>query len=534
MRDLGLMGESTFSLWCADVGLIPNGSQIDKTGWDFFVEFPFNSGTSPHEIHKSAFECKVQVKATDKNERKLSITLSNLRRLITAQMPAFFIFIEFDSQNKAQRAFVVHVNNSLISKVLKRLHKIEQSDKDNNFNKRTMTIHYDEAHRLNNLNGECLKQNLLTHIGDNIAEYIASKKSHLESTGFEDGFGQMTFTTEGEDNLKTLIDVSLGIEKQVEISTFKGTDTRFGILSKTPFIDAEKGKLEMPDLKANAEGRIRFREDKLSAGLSFNAKLYISPFNRVVQDDLKKIRVEGEFFDFEFKPYTGFASYSFSFGEGIRLEVKKFRDAIKLLNLLSSSGSSVIAELIFDGLPKLEFGVGGKDQSFDFSSELQALDGAVNLISDFSMGEIVDISFGEISRHKTQICQMHGVLGASPNLFKVEFGVDGDGFDPDKETACIFLIAAPIGSHIFGMILVIIGGVEEISDNRFRLITDDVVVEKRIVSDRDQAIANEDLVTAIESIEKKYDSKFSVVTMFELKELKEELKGIKGGAMNLP
>ena len=37
MRDLGLMGESTFSLWCADVGLIPNGSQIDKTGWDFFV-----------------------------------------------------------------------------------------------------------------------------------------------------------------------------------------------------------------------------------------------------------------------------------------------------------------------------------------------------------------------------------------------------------------------------------------------------------------------------------------------------------------
>lgn len=43
MRDLGLMGESTFSLWCAEVGLIPNGSQIDKTGWDFFVEFPFDS-----------------------------------------------------------------------------------------------------------------------------------------------------------------------------------------------------------------------------------------------------------------------------------------------------------------------------------------------------------------------------------------------------------------------------------------------------------------------------------------------------------
>lgn len=517
MRDLGLMGESTFSLWCADVGLIPNGSQIDKTGWDFFVEFPFSSGSSPREIHKSAFECKVQVKATDKNERKLSITLSNLRRLITAQMPAFFVFIEFDGENNARRAFVVHVDNSLISKVLKRLHQIEQSKKDNNFNKRTMTIHYDDTHRLDNLDGKCLKQCLLTHIGDNIAEYIANKKSHLESTGFEDGFSQMTFTTEGEDNLKTLIDVSLGIEKQVELSKFKGTDTRFGILSKSPFVDTEGGRLEMPGLKPSAEGKIRFREDKLSVGLSFSAKLFISPFNVMVPDNLKKMRVEGEFFDLKFNPYTGSASYSFSFGEGVRLEVKQFRDAIKLLNLLSSSGKRVLAELIFDGFPKLEFGVGCKDQDYDFSRELQALDSAVKLIFEFNVTDFVDISFDEISRYETQICQMHGVIGASPDLFKVEFGVDGDGYDPSKETACIFLITAPIGSHIFGMIIVLMGKVEEIDGGRFRLITNDVVVEKRIVSERDEAIPNEDLVVAIENIEKEYDSEFSVVTMIDNK-----------------
>ncbi|MDN7131194.1 hypothetical protein JNO04_02390 [Halomonas sp. MC140] len=136
MRDLGLMGESTFSLWCADVGLIPNGSQIDKTGWDFFIEFPFSSRITAHEIHKSAFECKVQVKATDKTQRKLPITLSNLRRLITAQMPAFFVFIEFDGKDVAQRAFVVHVDDNLISKVLERLHQVDQSEIDNNFNKR--------------------------------------------------------------------------------------------------------------------------------------------------------------------------------------------------------------------------------------------------------------------------------------------------------------------------------------------------------------------------------------------------------------
>lgn len=523
MRDLGLMGESTFSLWCANVGLIPNGSQVDKTGWDFFVEFPFSSGLSIHEIHKSAFECKVQVKATDKNDRKLPISLSNLRRLITAQMPAFFVFIEFDGKNSAKRAFLVHVDNELISKVLKRLHQIEQSEKDNNFNKRTMTIHYNDSHQLEGPNGMSLKKSMLSYIGDNISEYIASKKAHLESTGFENGFAQITFTTEGEENLKTLIDVSLGIEKQVDISKFKGIDTRFGISSKNPFVDANGGKLEMPDLKPNAEGIIRFREDKLSLGLSFNSKLYISPFNAMVPDNLKKIRVEGDFFDLKFNPYTGYATYSFSFGEGVRLEVKKFRDAVKLLNSLGSSGRLVHAELVFDGFPKLEFAVGCKDLDFDFSKELKALESAVKLVSEFGLTELVDITFDEISRYQTEICQMRDVFDAPSNLFKVEFGVDGDGFDPGNKVACIFLITAPIGSHIFGIILVITGNVEEIPDDKYRLFTNDVVIEKQIVSKKDEPIQNEDLIAAIEEIEQKYDGEYSVVTM--LKKNANQLKG---------
>lgn len=515
MRDLGLMGESTFSLWCADVGLIPNGSQIDKTGWDFFVEFPFNTDLSPLEIHKPAFECKVQVKATDKNDRKLPITLSNLRRLITAQMPAFFVFIEFDKKEMAQRAYVVHVDNELISKVLKRLHEIEQSDKDNNLNKRTMTIYYDDSNRLEMSNGKSLNSRFLRYIGNDVSEYIANKKSHLESTGYENGFAQITFITKGEENLKTLIDVSLGIEEEVEIAKFKGVNTRFGILSNNPLFDSDGGKLAMPNLKPTAEGKIRFKEDRLSAGLSFECKFYISPFNKMVPDELKKMRVEGDFFDLQFNPFTGAASYSFSFGEGIRLEVNKFRNAVKLLNLLSTSGKKFVAELLFDGSPKLEFGVGCNDLDFDFSRELQALDSAVKIMTDFEVNDFVDISFDEITRYETQICQMERVLASSPILFKVEFGIDGDGYDPSKETACIFLVTTPIGSHVFGAILVITGNVEKTEGDRYRLITKDVAVEQRIVSEKDESISNEDLVAAIESIEKKYDNDFSVVTMFD-------------------
>lgn len=515
MRDLGLMGESTFSLWCAEAGLTPNGSQIDKTGWDFFVEFPFDAGLSPQEIHKSAFECKVQVKATDKNDRKLQITLSNLRRLITAQMPAFFVFIEFDKRETAQRAYVVHVDNNLISKVLKRLHEIEQSEKSNNFNKRTMTIHYDDKNLLKFTTGTCLKNCFLNHIGGDASEYIANKKSHLESTGYEDGFAQITFTTEGEENLKSLIDVSIGIGEEVEIAKFRGIDTRFGISSRNPMFDADGGKIAMPNIQPTAEGKIVFREDRLSAGLSFDCKFYTSPFNHIIPDKLKKMRVEGDFFDLKFNPYTGAASYSFSFGEGIRLEIKKYRNAVKLLNLLSSSEKKIVAELRFDGSPKLEFGVGCNNQEFDFTKELKALDSAVQIMSDFDVTELVDISFYEVSQYAEEICQMDGMLKSSPNLFKVDFGVDGEGYTPEKETACIFFITTPIGSHIFGVILVLTGKVEEIGNDRYRLIPKDVKIEKRIISRRDEPLSNEDLIAAAESVEEQYGSEFSVVTMFD-------------------
>ena len=97
-----------------------------------------------------------------------------------------------------------------------------------------------------------------------------------------------------------------------------------------------------------------------------------------------------------------------------------------MLNLLNSSGETLYVEMVFEEFPKLEFKVGCKEQEFDFSKELVALENAVKLISDFEVSEIVDISFDEISRYGTVICQLHCISEASSNLFKSEFSVDGE------------------------------------------------------------------------------------------------------------
>ena len=93
MRDLGRLGEYTFSVWCSQVGLVANPSIIDKTGWDFYVQFPIADDLSVSKLHKPAVECRVQVKATDSSDRKWQITLSNLRQMATASMPTFYCFL---------------------------------------------------------------------------------------------------------------------------------------------------------------------------------------------------------------------------------------------------------------------------------------------------------------------------------------------------------------------------------------------------------------------------------------------------------
>ena len=518
MRDVGTMGESTFNLWCGDGGLIANGSKIDKTGWDFFVEFPWDSSVTQLDIHEPAFECRIQVKSTDKTERKLSIKMSNLRRLVTALMPAFFVFIEFNEESTAQNAFIVHIDEDLILSILKRLHEIEQSNGEDRLNRRTMTIHYDENHSMDRLDGSCLKESLLSHMGDKMSTYVANKKRYLETSGFEDGSVLINFTTKGEDNIRKLIDVSIGLEKEVDISYFKATKTRFGIVNKEPLIEEnEFGKIEMPDVIHNAECVIRFREDKLSAGLSFPSKLYSSPFNLMVSKNLVKIRIGGEFFDLKFNPFSGTANYSFFFDESIRLDVRKFRDAIKLLSILNSHGKDIIAELSFNELPKLDFKVSRKYNGFDFSRELDALECAVKILDKFNIYNDIDMSYDELSKDGAKICNFFNLLDIHkmhPYLFKSSFGIDSDGLDSNKEVACIFPVMTPIGNHIFGIIFVAIGTVESIEGKRFELSTKDIYIEKNILLKRSESINYEDIVAAIETVQEKYNNNdYSVITM---------------------
>lgn len=515
MKDLGQMGESTFNLWCAQAGLTANGSRVDRTGWDFFVEFPFSVSADPTQIHAPALECKVQVKATSKTDRKLSIKLSNLRRLITAPMPAFFVFIEFDHKDVAQRAFLVHVDESIISKTLERIHELENVSRCFDHHKRSLTIHYGPENEIPTLTGEFLKRKLEEYVPSGMSAYVANKSKHLESTGFENGFAQITFSTDGKTNLTDLIDVSIGLKKSVQISRLEGFHIRFGVKSKHPIIDKEDGMLEMPDLKPTAIGTIRFREDRLSPGLVFPCRFYSSPLNSSIPNEFIKFRIEADFFDMSINPFTGAANYRMNAGAGVRLPVKQLRDAIRLVQTITASAKEILVDLSLAGMETMNFALGAKDQPFEHGKVLEALNAAQKIVDFFEVSESVDVSLEDIASHADSITQFQSLIDANLHVFQCDFSVQEVGYDPTKPTACISMTSAKIGRRVFGLIFVISGYVHTVDNERYSLLASNAKIEQKVISDDQGVILSEDLIQAFDVIEKIYSDDFEVITMFD-------------------
>ncbi len=516
MRDVGRMGESAFSMWCAGGGLVANCSQVDKTGWDFIVEFPFTSSLSPMEVHKSAHTCMVQVKSTDKQDRKLPITLSNLRRLATAQMPTFFAFIEFDNKDNAQRVFIVHMNDDLSERVLKRLHEVEQNDERKDLKKKTMTIKYDDNNLIPEVNGLSLRHTLQRYIGDDYSKYVTNKSRFLERSGFEHGAYNITFTTIGKENSQKLINMSLGLKEQIEVTSILGTCSRFGIKAKKPFLEFSTGSLSMPEVNPTLKGVLRIKESQLSSGLSFKANLYISPFHFYTEKSLRQSRIETRCFDFVINFYTGIASFKFTISGDDRIDAKELYNSLSVINSMGNK-KALYVEFIDEDKKKLKFCTNEKEGYSDYS--LQSLmDKVLSIASFFNIDEPIKISPNEVLNSQDEIERLNDAITLKPNKFQVEFSYHDSDKLNSKECACIFLLSAKIGDHAVGCYITIIGPVIRDSTGIHRVTGRKKIIEEKISLLEGDIIEQECLQELLSELRKKYGNDYNVITIDDSKD----------------
>lgn len=497
-------------MWCANEGIVANSSVIDACGWDFLLEIPFPPGKNHRDIHAADINCKVQVKATDGKSKKWSIGLANLKNLATNPFPVFFAFLEFERQATPQRAFLVHLDQAWITKILKRVHEEVAVNESRVTNKKTISIGYEKAHELNISKGKFLRAAIENHVGDMHA-YVEKKKKHLERTGFEGGSSRLQFRTLNEKNLMDLIDVSIGAKESVEVSDFVGHDVRFGMPGREPVFEVKTGVLTMPEIQATGLGVFSIHDESLPSPLKFNCKYFTSPFMTRLPQKMWKLRIEGKSFEIVLTPATG-ATFATVHLSDARLSVRDLRDHLKLMKLLFSSNKGVRVEFAPEAHAKIELTLNSGKESFPFDNEIVALESAKNVLHHFDQIESFDITLTEIHRQANQVNAFSETLRNNYSI-NLDFSVSSDGFDPGRPVACILVMLTSIGRHKLGMILAVKSDQSAPRGAKFILLNPLTSVERTFFADPGEELERQLIQTYIVAASKKYEDKYQIVRM---------------------
>jgi hypothetical protein len=522
MRDLGRMGENVFSFWCSSEGMTANPSNVDKEGWDFLVEFEDNKGEHGlfSDIHEAAFTSKVQVKASDSQDRKLAIKLSNLHRLATAPMPAFYVFIEFDGKDSAQKVFVRHVDEPLIRTILSRVHEIEQKGQRHLLHKKTITVHYDETHMLAEATGDALANAMRECIGGRMAEYVARKNAYLSMVGFEEGFADIVITAEGHENIERLINMSLGLAGPVDISEFITYKKRFGKRSSTPHRRDRHVKLDMPNLEPVCEGSLRCKADRLGPAFVFTAKMFSSPFNGCVPEDLRKSRIVTDFFDLIFNPFNLAQGLQLTNAPSLTLKTKKsdIRELsrhLRFLALVSTPGQRTYTEFIVDSKSLMDLEMISPGMDFNFRDEQDAIEAGLRILAFLEIPDSIQISLNQASYYSSRIIEMDTVLSSTAGAFKIQIPPSDELSKLNREWACLFFLTTPIGNIWVGVFMMIFGKPILPSDGSYTLYSTKKELVRTVVRIEGEEMKHKELITAISEIEDKYAKEYDVVLAFD-------------------
>jgi len=504
MRKIDRMGETIFKYWCDSVGLTANSSIVDERGWDFFVEFPCDSSSVlPRDLLPTPIECKIQVKSTDFKTKKEGIKVSNLERLIKAQMPVFFCFIEFDGKNEAQAVYLVHVGKDIIEKTLKRIRELDSKGKKNRLNKAEITINYTDSNRLTEITGESLKKAIEKHIPGTLNQYISDKNELLNTLGFEDGKGEFTFTISGSDPVGEMVDLSLGRRQEVYIDKIIGSHKRFGILSENQHLSSEGAILR---IEAKPEpGVLKFKKDDFSPELALSADLYLPHFiDNSFPDKYRKIRVKSPMFELIVEPF-GELKCSFHFPDERRNFLNELKSHLEVFTLLKKASHPLVLEFSDKARkrPPLSFPISVSDEIDDLSDVYNIVEKASSICQKLSISESeVLVSISELMQSQHSIEYFSAILYADPTIVHINLPANPEEYEQDDRLACISSEMTTIGSKTIRFFQAVVGSISLVNQAQYRLIAEEIFFRNKLVTVEGEVIEQSAIDRKFDEFEK--------------------------------
>lgn len=465
MRDLGTAGEKYFGMLCAAAGMAANKSETDIHGWDLFVEIDENTKTFDRmSMHEGVIETKVQIKSTDGDKRSVDVELSNLKKMATSSLPCFYVLLEFDGGEAPARAYLRHFDHQLIKKTLRRVSDEHAKDSKVKLNKKKMRLHF--ADSIVPLSASLLKEMMMKHIGPSHLDYQEQKRQYLKSVGFEDGSHQIKFSIVGDDKLHQLIDISLGRKDSIEIAKVHGSSLRFGVLSERNELTSDTAILTMPDVTPTDKGTLTFKDRSNGRALQFPVDLYNSPFNSWIPKHLRKIRMDGRFFEFHILNH----GKSFNISMNIHLlETFEIEESLKLYKLTHMLSKPQNVDLTFNfqnisSTAHLNSGKGFPDQS----NAIKVFENILKIKHYFEVDTPLHFSVSEIEGAQAKIDQLIYMIEGPPEIFVLNFS-SIDEINPETEVECFYVISLQVGKYVFLELALFTGSAVGIQDNKYKI-----------------------------------------------------------------
>jgi hypothetical protein len=473
-RKIGKLGEKALDSWATQADITINKADEDDQGWDFILEFPLpTSRTSGRatslDLRPFPLKCFIQVKSSDDRPSTWSPKLDNWERLVKNPLPAFFLGCEFDGQEECQRAYLVHIDEAYIRKVLKRLREASAEGVDD-VHKSEMVFRYDESHRLPSLDGFGLAQAIRSHITPNLETYTAAKMEFVRTAGYEtDGF-RVTLTVQlpdiySHDPVEFIVDAALGIIPEIGPSRIEISDQRFGI--EVPGLNEviEDGTLEFGDLKPAAKAVICFSLPTQVRDLRIAADVYLPQgLGFELDEEHLKTRFCAPFIELVARRHEKTSRLSYSLPtDKVRYSLKNLRQVAELIQLFEEgiqTNSSLTYEILLGSRQWIQGRIDLGAESITFSKDV--LDCAKTVTNAWTIAKYVDIqdtievSTTELLNQIPWIEFLAATIERKQGLMRLEYSLGADESAEMGKMCCPMVATVVLGDKkvLFGLAVI--------------------------------------------------------------------------------
>jgi hypothetical protein len=282
--ELGEKGQARFREICANAKLVCNQSDRDRTGWDFIVESQFEAldAKSALETRKAPLiACHVQVKTLWERSDRFEMRLTSAEHLAKGIKPAFVLIFKVNDALEFTGAYLVHLLDAPLGKILTRLRK-EDVAGTLAPNRKKITMSAQGEGLAIAPTGEALRRALEEICGRDANAYASKKAEQLTKLGFEARPIEIKLSLSL--SLDELVDAFLGLTKNVPASDLSSTITRFGIVK--PHLSAETAIVNIQPTPVGT-CTVTVRGSAVSPPAVFQGKVYFPAIPNLPRENLK-------------------------------------------------------------------------------------------------------------------------------------------------------------------------------------------------------------------------------------------------------